>query len=68
MTLNTSTGKLIVTKTERGYLDKAKGVLVQLGRLGEGDLASAADDALEAIHRTQASLNGTPVVEAEMPY
>lgn len=70
MNLNTNTKKLTLTKTERGYLDKAKAILADLGRLAAGDLASESDVAAEAIGSVQAMLNGTPeeVATGAKPY
>lgn len=57
MNLNTNTKKLTLTKTERGYLAKAKAILLDLGRLSSGDLASEADVAAEAIGTVETLLD-----------
>jgi hypothetical protein len=68
--LNTNTKKLTLTKTERGYLDKSKAILADLGRLAAGKLAEEAGEAAETIGAVQAMLNGAPeeVATGKAPY
>lgn len=70
MNLNTRTKKLTLTKTERGYLDKAKAILSDLERLGAGSLAEASTNAVTEIGVVQSLLNGTPeeVATGAKPY
>lgn len=60
MNLNTRTKKLTLTKTERGYLAKAKEILSDLGRLASADLAETAEAGAESIGAVQSMLTGTP--------
>lgn len=64
MNLNTNTKKLTLTKTERGYLAKAKAVLLDLSRLSQGKLADDAEVATDKIGEVEKGL-AEPV---EMPY
>lgn len=70
MNLNTNTKKLTLTKTEMGYLDKAKAILADLSRLGTGALGESSEYAASSIGEVQAMLNGTPeeVVTVAKPY
>jgi hypothetical protein len=70
MNLNTNTKKLTLTKTERGYLTKAKAVLTDLGRLAAGKLAESSEDAAETIGSVEAMLAGSPeeVATGAKPY
>jgi hypothetical protein len=61
MNLNTNTKKLTLTKTERGYLAKAKAVLLDLARLSTGDLADAADGAADQIGLVEKGLAAVEV-------
>jgi hypothetical protein len=66
MNLNTNTKKLTLTKTERGYIEKARSILCDLIRLAPlgGPLADAADRAVTDIETAVALLDGKqPEVE-----
>lgn len=68
MNLNTRTKRLTLTKTERGYLQKAKSVLDDLARLAEGDIADAASTAGQEIHKAEKLLEGATLEELSLPY
>jgi hypothetical protein len=57
MNLNTNTKKLTLTKTERGYLSKAKAILLELARIAPaGGLSDASDVAADQIGQVEQQL------------
>lgn len=57
MNINTNTGALRLTKTEQKLLGNAKSLLLKIGKHGDGDMASEADVAAEAIGTVQVCLS-----------
>lgn len=68
MNLNTNTKKLTLTKTERGYLSKAKAILLNLGRLAGGDLASESDVGAESIGTVETLLDKPAEPDKPKPF